>query len=341
LYGDRIKKGLAVSFTLLAGVTLIAAFATAEYKARPAMPVIAQGQSVNYPADIIADDAQAIARAQTFLKSDLLHFDTPGAKWTSHYQNGAYQVQALSPAEVILADVGFLPNGKIMWFNLGNGWTEANEVKSLYSGDTGMQDEVAKYILSFAQAALPGVESYIDGLRYIGENAYNEKHFVTFFAGESYNGPIYQFVVQVLPEVRLSYFSMEWNMLKKYHVQDDASAKDAPAGGTSVMIGGFSATDKAAGSSLYTAPAGGDIALESALDIALQAIYAAYGETEQSMKRFRLTYGFRTAPDEYFQTPYWQFDFVIDADPLENYEVIIRSPDGMLLYVSGPDKANG
>ncbi len=341
LYGSRAKKGLAISFTTLACVLLVAAFATAEYTERPSMPVIAQSQSTVQADQDIADDAQAIAYAQAFIKSDLLNFDTPDAQWTSHYLSGAYQVQALSPAMEILVDVGFLPNGMILWFNLSNNWAEASDEKSFYSSDTGMQDEVGKYIISFVQAALPGVEKTIDGLRYKGELSYNEKHFMVFHAGESYNGPVYQFVVQVLPEVRISYFNTEWNMLKKFHAQDDTTAKDANASGTSVMIGGFSGMDKADVSSLYTVPLSGDIALESALDTALAAIYAAYGDTTQSMKRFRLTYGFKTAPDAYFQAPYWQFDFVNDADPLDSYEVIIHSPDGRLLYICGPDKANG
>ena len=228
-----------------------------------------------------------------------------------------------------------------MWFTLKSGWADAKDVKSLYSDDTGMQNEAGKYILSFAKAALPGVENTIDGLRYIGESAYIEKHFVIFHAGESYTGPVYQFVVQVLPEVGMSYFSTDWNMLKKYHTTDDANAKNAPSGGTSVTIGGFSATDKATGNSLYTVPAGGDITLENALDTALQAIYETYGETAQTMKRFNLTYGYRTSPDAYFQAPYWQFDFVYDANPLDNYEVIIHSTDGRLLYICGPEMSNG
>lgn len=336
LRGSRTKKGLAIAFMFLACASLVGAFATAEYKTYPAMPAIAQAQATAQLDQAIADDQQAITYAQGFLKSDLLGFKAGDDQWVAQYWNGAYQVRAQTSDDQMLADVSFLPNGRVLMFDFINNWGENTTVENLYTGNDGMQEEVAKYILSFAKAALPGVENTIDGLRFAGESTYGEKHLVAFMGLNVYSEAAYQFTVEVLPQVRVVYFSTDWDMLQHLHAQGSN-----PAGGAGAQVGGFSAIDRAQGDSLYAAPSSGAIPLEEALKIAVSAACTRNDETVEQMARFRLVYGFRIAPDDYFQTPYWQFDFVNDSDPMDGYQVIIRASDGKVLYVGWLGKGNG
>ena len=133
----------------------------------------------------------------------------------------------------------------------------------------------------------------------------------------------------------------------EYHAMDSQPSLQGNTGAASFLgervvieIGGFSATNKAWENQSFTSPPNGSISLENALDIAVRAICDKYGETGETMSRFRLEYGFRMEKDAFFQSPYWQFDFFGDA-PLDFYEIMIHSPDGAVLYTCGPGEANG
>jgi beta-lactamase regulating signal transducer with metallopeptidase domain len=340
LYGGPIKKGLAISFTLLASIALIAAFATAEYHGRPVMPAISQSKSAAYTSKNIASDADAIAYAQAFWRSGYMGIDASNGRWTTEFINDAYVVRAELPSTQVPAELSFLPNGMITSFKYDNGWTEARATANLYDQDTALREEAGKYILEFAKAMLPGVADTIDGLQYTGEGEYDNKHYVAFAVPNQKSPVAYQFQVQVLPKVQMVFYMIDETMYKEPSPQEKAIAETFPAGAPVTKAGGFDAYDKAFNNNSFTSPSTGDISLEDALEIAVQAVCEKFGETEQSMTRFRLEYGFKTDDDASFKTPYWQFDFR-SSDPLDNYEIIIHSPDGKILYTCGPGEANG
>lgn len=340
LNGDPIKKGLAISFTLLASIALIAAFATAEYHARPTMPTFAQDGSALYAPKTIASDEEAIAYAQSFWRSGHMGIDASNGKWTSDLINGAYEVRADLPSTQVPIYLSFLPNGMIISFNSDNGWSIASSSTNLYDKDASLREEAAKYILDFASAMLPGVENNIDGLRYSGEKVYGSNHYVTYIVPNQ-NSPVScQFKVQVLPKVQMVYYRLDETMFRTQNQQVKLNVQTFPAGWPVTKVGGFDAADKAYDNKSFTSPSAGDISLEDALKIAVQKVCEKYGETEQSMTRFRLEYGFTTDPGSSFQQPYWQFDFR-GSNPLDNYEIMIHSPDGSVLYSCGPGEANG
>lgn len=340
LYGSNIKKGLAISFTLLASVALIAAFATAEYKVRPVMPAFAQDQPALDASKSIASDAEAIAYAQTFWRSGHMGIDASNGKWTAELINGAYEVRADLPSTQVPAYLSFLPNGTIISFSFDNGWSIARSTANLYDQDDALKEEAAKYILDFANVMLPGVADTIDGLRYSGEKEYGSNHYVTFIVPNQSSPMSYQFKVQVLPKVQMVYYRVYETMYSTQSPQVKSSAEAFPAGWPVTKIGGFEAADKAYNNRNFTSPSAGDISLVDAPKIAVQTIFEKYSETEQSMKRFHLEYGFTADPNSSFQSPYWQFDFRSN-NPLDNYEIMIHSPDGKVLYTCGPGEANG
>jgi beta-lactamase regulating signal transducer with metallopeptidase domain len=340
LYGGPIKKGLAISFTLLASVSLIAAFATAEYKAHPAMPVIAQARLASTAARSIESDADALAYAQQFWQSDLMGFETSKAEWTVNFNGGVYEARAHYPDGQEPAVVSFLPNGIISQFGYNNGWSMLRPALNLYSQNSAMQEEATGYILAFAKAMLPGIADTINGFRYTGEGGSDKNHYVSFLGYNQYSDTAYQFVLQVLPDVRVLTYFADIKMLKKLGLKEDPGTFDLPAGVKIIQVGGFDAADKVYSNQGFTAPSSGDLSLEDALKIAVKAICEKYGETEETMSRFRLEYGFKSEPDSYFQSPYWQFDFRCSS-PLDMYEIVIHSPDGKVLLTCGPGEANG
>ncbi len=344
LFGGHGKKGPALAFGLLACAALIAAFATAEFHIGPVIPAIAESQPASSDDKDIAGDADAIDYAQAFWQSDLMGVHMSDAEWTVEYLNGAYEVHALSPAMKASAGISFLPDGTILEFNASNSWITLHPSPTLYEARNAMQEKEGKYILQFARAMLPGIADRLDGLRwmyYIGKSEYNEDHFMGFIGANQDNVFACQFEVQVLPEMRISYFLMGEEMRSHLSLSGDMGTETSQDDGEAIVqLGGFSATNKARENNSFTASSKWDISLESALAIAVQAICDKYGETAQTMSRFRLEYGFRAEPDAFFQTPYWQFDFFGDA-PLDRYEIMIHSPDGAVLYTGGPGEGNG
>lgn len=102
----------------------------------------------------------------------------------------------------------------------------------------------------------------------------------------------------------------------------------------------FAACNKALGNDNFSKAGAADMALADALRRTLDAIMEKYGETEGTLLRFQLSYGFRNQ-SAYFQAPYWQFDLRHPVNPLDSYEVMVHSSDGAILYIAGPGEGNG
>lgn len=83
-----------------------------------------------------------------------------------------------------------------------------------------------------------------------------------------------------------------------------------------------------------------DMPMEEALHLALAAIEQDYPETDETLLRFFVEYGFRQDGVS-FPGPYWQFDFGTELNPADGYEVMIHSPDGAVVYLCGPGEGNG
>jgi beta-lactamase regulating signal transducer with metallopeptidase domain len=230
LYGGPIKKGLAISFTLLASIALIAAFATAEYHGRPVMPAIAEIQSAAYASKNITNEAEAIAYAQAFWRSGYMGIDASNGKWTAELTNGAYNVRAELPSTQVPAELSFLPNGMITSFKFDNGWTVARATANLYDQDAALREEVGKYILAFAKAMLPGVADTIDGLHYTGEGEYRNNHYVGFSVPNQKSPVAYQFQVQVQPKVQMVYYLIDETMYKEPGPVAESGSAALPAG---------------------------------------------------------------------------------------------------------------
>ena len=102
----------------------------------------------------------------------------------------------------------------------------------------------------------------------------------------------------------------------------------------------FAARNKAVDSEVFTKAGAADMTLTDAFRRALDALMEKYGETEGTLQRFQLNYGF-CEESAYFEAPYWQFDLRHPANPLDSYEIMVHSPDGVVLYTVGPGEGNG
>jgi len=337
LRSGHAKKWLSVAFVTLACLALVAAFATAEYRVRPVMPDTTQSV---FAAQSLSGGEDALAYGKAFLQSDFLGLSLSDAEWSVSVENGTYVVQAIASGASAPVEVSLLPNGVVVGYNDHDGWTSAYATTGLYDGDDDAQEDVAQYVVSFMDTMLPGVSNTVEALDYTGEGKYGDGWYVGFVGINEYSSTAYQFQVQVLPEVRMAYYRAADVMRSRFADEGDQSADPLAGSGMNVEVNGFSARDYADEDDTYTAPSADDMSLETALGVTLQAIYDKYVESAETMGRFQLAYGFREEDDPVFQTPYWKFGFTT-GDTSDQYEVILSSPGGEILYIVGPGEGNG
>lgn len=97
---------------------------------------------------------------------------------------------------------------------------------------------------------------------------------------------------------------------------------------------------KAKGSS-FDDPKPGDMTLEEALNIAIENLEYAYGETDATLARFQtVTYGV-VREDAYQKVREWQFGFRTPLNRLDVYQVNVRATDGAIMVLCGPGEGNG
>ena len=329
LQNSQTIKMLASSFSLLCCILLIGSFATAEYLIFPTLPAISNSY-IAPENQSITDDSAAIAYAKAFWQTDLLGIDINEADWRFESRHGVFTVHTTVPALNYPLAISFLPDGTILRFAAGSNWNTSNSTTRLYDIKQDEQEKMSKYLLAFAKAMLPGVVGRIEGMRYNGEELHDEYRYVSFVGINSVSDTAYQFQVQVSPTVRIVEFYTDYNMQEQ--LKSEASKEAAMM--CSLLAGGFNATNMAWNDILYTSPADNDIPLEDALALGLNAIYKHYGETADSMSRFHLEYGFRTEPDAFSESDYWYLKFIGTDPKKDQYQAMVHSPDGEILYLA-------
>ncbi len=114
-----------------------------------------------------------------------------------------------------------------------------------------------------------------------------------------------------------------------------------PLTGFDDTVAGFKARNKTLDYVSYTTPGEGDLPLEKAVELAIQALSKQYGESRESLLRYWLEYGFTNRAYSYYESPNWTLEF-LDPSGYENfYTVVLHSPDGETLYMFSSAEGNG
>lgn len=205
LHSGQAKRGFALAFALVASMSLVGAFATAEYKQTAPIPMISeQGASVQHRA--ISDSEDAIAYAQDIWKNEYVQPELSDLDWMVNQAGQRYEVKAVSKEMETQLLVAFMPDGEIVYLcNLASGGRDATLTdKTLYLGDDAALEKYAIYALNAVDALNPGLGNQIESVGNQDECQTDLEHFISM-DGLGPKQP-YRMVVETAPTIRLVYF---------------------------------------------------------------------------------------------------------------------------------------
>lgn len=233
---EKIHKGLAIGFAVLASAALIGAFCTAETRSvgripdsemEWSQPVMSAGTL-----ELTAEEKAAIVdAAKAFWQSEALHADVhDGLEWDVQAYETHTEVCAVEPdwGEALL--VAFDPDGKVLYMNnRRSGDREAivfdDVSKELSAGEL---DKVKEYALGVLENLEPGISAKNAVAEPASGTQNGQNYFYRFFIYEGEGEAeemTYVFNVQVRPEVRLTHYEN----LKEF--DDEASDRMEPGNG--------------------------------------------------------------------------------------------------------------
>lgn len=204
LHGGDARRGLALVFVLAACMALVGAFATDEY----VYPLRAPGQQASLTARPVATAEEAVSYARDFWaredvawpENDLLwqssagellwHADDRGQEWIVYGENPERGRMLRLQFQ---KETGYVTGLKNDFAAYGAVWG----AQISYSQDE--QEEVARALLAFAEAAHPGASQQIEGLRLLDETTSDGARRFLNFVGYCNGEASFCFQVQTSP----------------------------------------------------------------------------------------------------------------------------------------------
>ena len=202
LHSGTAKKGLALTFAIVACMALGGAFATAEYIVTPEILQIDPVKS-EIEARPIQSQEDAIAYAKTLWQSDYLAQDIDGMRWGVEKSGDIYYITADNDTQKL--QVHFGADGVVTY--LRNGFSKF-DYGFPTQDDYEDQEDLCQYLLNFVDALHPGDSDRIEAFHYEGELAHNSSSFISYigytFARDETEQDTYSlFVVQISPVIRV------------------------------------------------------------------------------------------------------------------------------------------
>ena len=203
LRSGQVKRVLATAFSVTACLLLVGAFATAEYHVPPTIPAISQ--SAGFTPRSVADEADAIAYFRELAQMEYLQWDlTNDLTFEVTRQDGEYSVSALREENGPGSRAIFSESGHVRYLNTdATFWDYSWSDSNLYQNDAETQEEVARYLLDFADTLNPGAADRIEAMQYADEDKFGKMHFLTFMGLAGGDDAFSKFVAEVTPEVRV------------------------------------------------------------------------------------------------------------------------------------------
>lgn len=335
---SRTIRWLACGFAVLTCLLLVFAFATSEYVPVARFSVAAATGTESYGPSLLHSSEDAAARAKELWQSPYLAYYEDAWEWAVDKRLGGYYVQANSAPYETVTEMSLLPDGTLAFLcNIPD--RPGYESTFLEGGiSDGSLDELADYALHFMDAVMPGhsdtVEAFEGGSAYQkGNILYLEMKGLTLTPLGLETG--YTFWVKLVgDQPQLVSFQMEQPVLARLWQQGmtDLSSPDAHrmngllARAYTDAEGNNQSSDT--GTSAFTA--------EEALQLAMDAVCAGYGETPESLRRFEVLYRYADEGEPHM----WRFDFEY-ITPMDMYFVYLDGKTGEIISISGRDEGNG
>ncbi|MDD3214300.1 MAG: M56 family metallopeptidase [Eubacteriales bacterium] len=206
VHSSSARKGLAIAFAIVASMTLVGAFATAEYRSVPTIPQLETGPQTT-EARTIASDEDAVAYAKQVWSYDTVNAELDGLSWSCQHENGVYYIDAMDGDGNYALTLQFNDGGRVTY--LYNGVSRYDYVvgeQNQYVKDFELQGQMTDYLLNFVNTVNPGEADTIEAFEYVDDTVVEDRQFVTFYGdtlGDDGSRTHTLFVLQVQPEVRV------------------------------------------------------------------------------------------------------------------------------------------
>ena len=338
---EHTVKWLMVTTAVIASMALAAAFFTAESHIYPKIPEVEINPRL-LAAQPLQNEEEARQYAQAFLESSLHVDGLDDAEWAIMGNGDAYEFEISLENSEIPVFLSIMKDGTITSFNLPSNFDRANAASSIFNQKPEMQEEIKDYIIAFMETTQPVIAATIEELSYASEGTFGGERFISFYGSNEISETAYWFSLQILPQVQMISFHMDYIMLNALSdepvLTDEAKLiQEFPQS----TVNGFLMVDTTSNNVTFGAPSADAMPVDDALELALQALKDIYGES--NLERFYVAYGFSPADnlENQLGVPYWHFSFRTNDNPLDHYEVLIHAIDGDVLVTGGPDDSNG
>ncbi len=348
LHRDHFRRGFALAFMIVSSMLLVCAFATDEMRLSVHIPVIAAVQPTALtPA---ADEAAAVAAAEEFLALQTIDLkkDAPKVTVVSH-ENGIWYLSALSDAYEASSELHITDEGKAVYFDHStSNWESAEPIRidELTNGDPSTRNRAEHFATVFLCSVLPKEDvGKLGSFRLTGASKILGNSFLVGQArmeNEDGAATYISVTMQVAPVVRVvGYQNDEETKLIEASLgividqNPGVSAAQYPE-----SVYGFHALNRTGEYASYTQPSDNDLALEKAVEIAVNAIIKEYseeetfGDADAFREMYYLEYGFVNHEYAFYTAPYWELHFIYPRSGEPLFSVYVHSPDGEILDMS-------
>jgi beta-lactamase regulating signal transducer with metallopeptidase domain len=224
----KTLRWLAFSFASLACVTLLFAFATAEYTGPvfvPEPPKAVEGFAAFHT---ITDEEEALAYAKAFLGSEAVGADVDKLSIKINYEPADWYVRAYLPTKAMPYNLTFNSYGMVTYFS--NDVENRNDTRPVASPITGATKEGAgfiAYVTAFADTMLPGVSTAFESIHIDSDTKNGFGRYLTMTTENGRTKKAHAFVLQIEPQVRLLSFQPQDESYRVFNLTDKADALGA------------------------------------------------------------------------------------------------------------------
>lgn len=212
LQDRHVSRSLSVAFVILASMTLVGAFATAEYLPRPQTPQTVSAVSApSAPAiteDAVENQQELIDYAKEVWQHEAVQEQTDGFQWSASKVNGHYEVLAKDADGNVRLASAFLPSGQLIYLcNLVSGDRDAFLSDApVYKQDEAFVEQARRFAVEAVSALAPPLSEAIQSIAFRDESDCGDTRFFHFAQQDENDSFRYGVRVEIHPEVRLTYF---------------------------------------------------------------------------------------------------------------------------------------
>ncbi len=332
------SRALAIAFMAVSSLLLVCTFGTAEY-----IPKLLPESSIPTHVTISPlpehpTDDQVIERSISICGNEYFLTDMRKAEWTVERRASGYKV--VGKQGDVVCTLHYLPDGRLASYHCDDAISGSTIQRT--QPEDGFGDLLATYCLSLLDSALPGlsdtVEAFDDPLLFHeGDRIYAYQSGLTMIDGRNQSGVYVSVDLANKPKVRT--FRLESVLLRHLWSEGMEPLQFHYA----EQLGGFavnhSLTERENSPYKLEAPEG-CISAEKAIELVKAYLKTNFHETDASLLRFEVRYGFIAEGLPHRWVFFLDSGFLGNAT-VDQYEIHLDAQTGEILDCWGPEDGNG